>query len=234
LGRAFAQALTSEGAAVALADIDFAAATHTAATLDGPATPACAVPCDVADMTSVGRAVADATDRLGGVDLLINNAALHLKKYNQPFSSLTNEEIRGLFDVNVMGVINCSLACRESMRNRGNGVIVNMSSAGGFMASTPYSVTKLTVRGLTIAFANEFASDGIRVNAIAPTLVGTESARAEYSDEEFDRSVATRQLVHRRGSMEDVTQALLFLCSGEASFITGETIRVTGGAALAI
>jgi NAD(P)-dependent dehydrogenase (short-subunit alcohol dehydrogenase family) len=234
LGRAFARALTSEGAAVALADIDFAAASQTAAALDGPGTPAFAVSCDVADMTSVGRAVADAADRLGGVDLLINNAARHLKKYNQPFSSLTNEEIRGLFDVNVMGVINCSLACRESMRDRGNGVIVNMSSAGGFMASTPYSVTKLTVRGLTIAFANEFAPEGIRVNAIAPTLVGTESARAEYSDEEFDRSVATRQLVHRRGSPEDVTQAMLFLCSDEASFITGETIRVTGGAALAI
>jgi NAD(P)-dependent dehydrogenase (short-subunit alcohol dehydrogenase family) len=234
LGRAFAQALTREGAAVALADIDFEAASRTAAALDEPDTRALAVACDVADVASVDRAVADATNRLGGVDLLINNAALHLKKYNQPFSSLTHEEIQNLFDVNVMGVINCSLACRESMRNRGHGVIVNMSSAGGFMASTPYSVTKLSVRGLTIAFANEFAADGIRVNAIAPTLVGTESARAEYSDEEFDRSVATRQLVHRRGSPEDVTRAMLFLCSDDASFITGETMRVTGGAALAI
>jgi NAD(P)-dependent dehydrogenase (short-subunit alcohol dehydrogenase family) len=147
---------------------------------------------------------------------------------------LTNEEIRGLFDVNVMGVINCSLACRAALSRPSHGVIVNMSSAGGFLASTPYSVTKLTVRGLTVAFANEFAGDGIRVNAVAPTLIGTESALAEYSDDEFDRSVATRQLVRRRGTLDDVTQTMLFLCSEQASFITGETIRVTGGAALAI
>jgi NAD(P)-dependent dehydrogenase (short-subunit alcohol dehydrogenase family) len=233
-GRAFAQALVREGAAVALADIDLEAATRTAGALDTPGTPAMPVACDVADEQSVGRAVDQVVERLGGIDVLINNAARHLKKYNQPFSSLTSEEIRGLFDVNVIGVINCSLACKEPLSRRVNGVIVNMSSAGGFMASTPYAVTKLTVRGLTIAFANEFSADGIRVNAIAPTLVGTESARAEYSDEEFDRSVATRQLVHRRGSLDDVTATMLFLCSDEASFITGETLRVTGGAALAI
>jgi NAD(P)-dependent dehydrogenase (short-subunit alcohol dehydrogenase family) len=233
-GRAFAQALSSAGAAVALADIDLEAATATAAALDSAGRRALAVPCDVADEAAVERAVADVVDQLGGIDVLINNAARHLKKYNQPFSSLTHDEIRGLFDVNVMGVINCSLACRNSMKSRGNGAIVNMSSAGGYVSSTPYAVTKLTVRGLTMAFANEFAADGIRVNAIAPTLVGTDSARAEYSEEEFERSVATRQLVKRPGSLEDITQTMMFLCSDEASFITGETIRVTGGAALAI
>ncbi len=234
LGRAFADALKAEGAAVAVADIDLESAKRTAAELDGPETPVVAVGCDVANERSVQRAVDDVVAQLGGVDILINNAARHLKKYSQGFSSLTPQEIRGLFDVNVIGIISCSLACRTSLRERGNGVIVNMSSAGGFMSTGPYSVTKLAVRGLTIAFANEFSADGIRVNAIAPTLTPTDSVLAEFSDEEFQRSIATRQLVRRRATLDDITRTLLFLCSDDAGFITGETVRVTGGAALSI
>jgi 3-oxoacyl-[acyl-carrier protein] reductase len=233
-GRSFAQALHAEGAAVALADIDLEGAKRTAAELDAPGAPAIAVACDVADNDAVLRSVDEVVERLGGIDMLINNAALHFKRYNQPFSVLTYEEIRGLFDVNVIGIINCSLACRRAMRERGSGAIVNMSSAAGFMSTTPYGVTKLAVRGLTVAFATEFSPDRIRVNAIAPTLMETESALVEYSEEEFERSIATRQLVHRRGTMDDVTHTMLFLCSDDAEFITGETIRVTGGANLSI
>jgi 3-oxoacyl-[acyl-carrier protein] reductase len=171
---------------------------------------------------------------MDGVDILINNAARHLKKYNQPFSSLTHQEIRSLFDVNLMGIINCSLACKPSMSDRGGGAIVNMSSAGGYMSSTPYGVTKLAVRGLTIAFATEFSSAGIRVNAIAPTIIPTDGVLSEYSDMEIDQLVNRRQLVRRRGQLADVTSTMLFLCSEDASFITGETIRVTGGASLSI
>src|SRR5262249_36233336 len=152
---AFAQALSDEGASVVVADIDVEGAERAVAELDAPGRTAMAVPCDVADDDSVERAVAAVVAQLGGIDILVNNAARHLKKYIQPFSSLTKDEIRGLFDVNVMGIINCSLACRESMSARGNGVIVNMCSAAGFMSGTPYGVTKLTVRGLTLAFANE-------------------------------------------------------------------------------
>jgi NAD(P)-dependent dehydrogenase (short-subunit alcohol dehydrogenase family) len=233
-GRDFARALHAEGAAVALADIDGAAAERTAHEFDRPGAPMLAVSCDVADDDAVRHGVDDVTRRLGGIDILVNNAARHLKKYNQPFSTLTHDEIRGLFDVNVLGIVSCSLACRPSMKARGGGSIVNVSSAAGFLSTTPYGVTKLAVRGLTVALATELGGDGIRVNAIAPTLMATESALAEYSEEDFDRSVATRQLIRRRGSMDDVTQTLLFLCSDEASFITGETIRVTGGAALSI
>src|SRR5262249_31188492 len=154
---AFAEALSKEGAAVAVADIDLDGARRQAAIIGSPATPALGVACDVADDRSVEEAVAQTVDQLGGVDILINNAARHLKKYNRPFSSLTRQEIRGLFDVNLMGIINCSLACKPSITDRGGGVIVNMSSAGGYMSSTPYGVTKLAVRGLTIAFATEFS-----------------------------------------------------------------------------
>jgi 3-oxoacyl-[acyl-carrier protein] reductase len=228
-GRAFARALVAEGANVVLADIDVAGAEATAVELVSVSAGAVAVHCDVADPDQVDAAVATAVDRFGGVDILINNAGLHLTKYNRPFGQLTRDEIRGLFDVNVIGVINVTLACRDSMRQRGGGVVLNISSMAGYMSATPYAVSKLAVRGLTVAFATELAPDRIRVNAIAPGLMNTESALADLPRPLIDEFVHERQLVHRLGTMGDVVSAMLFLCSDEASFITGETLKVSGG-----
>jgi 3-oxoacyl-[acyl-carrier protein] reductase len=97
------------------------------------------------------------------------------------------------------------------------------------MSATPYAVSKLTVRGLTVAFATELAPDRIRVNAIAPGLMNTENALADLPASLIDEFVHKRQLVHRLGTMTDVVSAMLFLCSEEASFITGETLKVSGG-----
>ena len=160
---------------------------------------------------------------------MINNAGLHLTKYNQPFGVLSRKEIRSLFDVNVMGVINVTLACWDSMRERGGGVVLNISSMAGYMSATPYAVSKLTVRGLTVAFATELAPDRIRVNAIAPGLMNTENALADLPEPLIDEFTQRLQLVHRLGTMDDIVSAMLFLCSDEASFITGETVKVSGG-----
>jgi NAD(P)-dependent dehydrogenase (short-subunit alcohol dehydrogenase family) len=102
------------------------------------------------------------------------------------------------------------------------------------MAASAYGVSKLAVRGLAIAFAHDFADDNIRVNAVAPGLTPTENVLAEYSDDHFETSAATHQLIHRRATVDDVLNTILFLCSEDASFITGETIRVGGGRALSI
>jgi 3-oxoacyl-[acyl-carrier protein] reductase len=228
-GRAFARALVAEGANVVLADIDASAAEGTAAELVSGGGEAIAVVCDVADADQVDAAVATTVDRFGGIDILINNAGLHLTKYNQPFGMLSRNEIRGLFDVNVIGVINVTLACRDSMRQRGGGAVLNISSMAGYMSATPYAVSKLAVRGLTVAFATELAPDRIRVNAIAPGLMNTESALADLPRPLIDEFVHERQLVHRLGTMGDVVSAMLYLCSDEASFITGETLKVSGG-----
>jgi 3-oxoacyl-[acyl-carrier protein] reductase len=228
-GRAFARALVAEGANVALADVDAAAAEGTAAELVSVGGEAIAVECDVADPEAVDAAVATTVDRFGGIDILINNAGLHLTKYNQPFGMLSRNEIRGLFDVNVIGVINVTLACRDSMRGRGGGAVLNISSMAGYMSATPYAVSKLAVRGLTVAFATELAPDRIRVNAIAPGLMNTESALADLPRPLIDEFVHERQLVHRLGTVGDVVSAMLYLCSDEASFITGETLKVSGG-----
>ena len=234
LGRAFARALTGEGAAVAIADVDFEGADHTANELTARGAQAIAVACDVADEHQVDAAVAATIEKFGGIDILINNAGRHLMKYNQPFGVLSRAEVRGLFDVNVMGVINSTLACRDSMRKRGGGVVLNISSSAGFLSNTAYGVSKLAVRGLTVAFASELSGDLIRVNGIAPGLTNTESALADLPRPLVEDFIEELQLVHRICTMDDIVSAMLYLCSDEASFITGETLRVSGGYPLTI
>jgi NAD(P)-dependent dehydrogenase (short-subunit alcohol dehydrogenase family) len=228
-GRAFARALAAEGASIAIADIDAPAGELLAKELEAAGVRALALPCDVADEAQVDSAVAACAKRLGGVDVLINNAGKHLMKYNQPFSALPRHELRALFEVNVIGVVNCSVACRPSLAARGGGAILNISSMAGHLNGTPYGVSKLAVRGLTVALATEFAPDRIRVNAISPGLMATENAMADLPRAIVDDMIGKKQLIHRLGQMDDIVKAMLYLCSDEASFVTGETLRVTGG-----
>jgi 3-oxoacyl-[acyl-carrier protein] reductase len=228
-GRAFGRALGQEGAAIAVVDIDGDAAERTAKEFESEGIKALPVTCDVASENDVDRAVEATVSRFGGVDILINNAGKHLTKYNQPFSVLPRFELRALFDVNVIGVVNCTVSCKPTMAARGGGAVVNISSIAGHLASSPYGVSKLAVRGLTVAFANELAPDGIRVNAISPGLMATENAMEDLPKEMVDDFVQNRQLVHRLGTMEDIVKTMMFLCSDDASFITGETIMVSGG-----
>jgi 3-oxoacyl-[acyl-carrier protein] reductase len=233
-GAAFAAAFAQEGAAVAVADVDENVAAEVVAKIEKAGGRALVLPCDVADETNVDQAVAVAIAALGEISIVINNAGRHLMKYNQPFSTLTREEIRGLFDVNVMGIVNVTLACRDSMKRRGGGAVVNISSMAGYQVSSPYGVSKLAVRGLTTAFAGELAPDGVRVNAIAPGLMATESAMADLPTALIEEFVERRQLIHRLGEVDDIVATALFLCSDAAAFITGETIRVTGGVPLGV
>ena len=233
-GLAVARAFSAQGAAVALADIDLDAAETTASELRANGARAMAVKCDVADETQVEAAVARVVAELGGIDVLINNAGKHLTKYNQPFTVLERHEVRALFDVNVIGVVNCTVACRETMIARGGGAVLNISSIAGYMVTSPYGVSKLAVRGLTMAFAQELAPDGIRVNAVAPGLTATENAMVDLPQSLVDRFVGELQLVKRLGVMDDIVNAVLFLCSDEAGFITGETLKVSGGYPLGI
>jgi len=229
MGREFGRAFAAEGAAVAIADIDVEGAKRAAAELEAAGHAALAIECDVADEQSVDNAVGIAVDRFGGIDILVNNAALHLLKYNQPFSVLPRADLREMLDVNVVGVVNCSVACRSSMQARGGGVIVSIASVSGHMSETPYGVSKLAVRGITVALAKEFAPDRIRVNAISPGLMASENAMAELPADLVEHVVENMQWVHELGSPDDIVQALLFLCSDAARMITGETLKVTGG-----
>lgn len=233
-GRAFAEALGREGAAVVLADLTEDAAQKAAAELNDAGCRAIAVKCDVADEDQVEATVAATVGEYGGLDILINNAGLHLTKYNQPFSSLARSDVRALFEVNVIGVVNCSVASAEAMKARGGGAIVNIASMASNSSTSPYGVSKLAVRGLTIAFAHELAPVGIRCNAISPGLIATESAMANLPRKLVESIVNDKQLVPRLGEVDDIVKMMLYLCSDDASFITGETFRVSGGMPLFI
>lgn len=228
-GRDFSNAFAEAGASVAVTDVNLEAAQAVAAAINAAGGKAIAVHCDVSSEASVKAAVDTVAAQLGGIDILINNAGRHLLKYNQPFGALTTADVRELFDVNVMGVIFCTLACRGSMQARGGGAVVNIASIAAHLVPTPYGVSKLAVRGLTMAFARELSGDGIRVNAISPGLIATESALAELPKEMMEAFQNDYQLIKRRGEMPDITAAALFLSSAASSFITGETIKVSGG-----
>jgi 3-oxoacyl-[acyl-carrier protein] reductase len=238
IGRTFARELASRGAAVAIADINGEAAEATAQDIRGAGGRAVAVCCDVGDEEQVQSAVDQVATELGGISILINNAARHFAAWSRPVTELPRDKWRQLLDTNVIGVINCAAACRVHMRKQGHGVILNMSSIAGYMPlpefgfTSTYAITKLAVRGLTVALAAELADDNIRVVGLAPGGTASEGAIAEQSTPEGQqhfRRLIEHQLIKRAGTMEDLVGPMLFLCSDLAEMVTGETLIVGGG-----
>jgi NAD(P)-dependent dehydrogenase (short-subunit alcohol dehydrogenase family) len=229
IGETFAKALASEDASVVLADLDLEAAERVAGEIECAGGRAMAVSLDVSDEDTVASAVAGATARFGGIDILINNAALHSFTYGQPITRLPLDKWRRMLEVNVVGIVICSAACRPSMQARGGGVIINMSSIASMPAATAYGVSKLAVRGLTVGLAQEFAPDNIRVYALAPGLMNTDAVKAELPEKYWDLIINQQQLIKRQGTPADLVGAMLFFCSDAASFITGETLVIGGG-----
>jgi NAD(P)-dependent dehydrogenase (short-subunit alcohol dehydrogenase family) len=233
IGRVYARALAGEGAAVAIADVDGDRTAATTSELAAAGCDAIGVHCDVADEEQVQTAVDATVDRLGGIDVLVNNAGVHLMGPT-PLVDLPRAAFRRALEVNVVGMVNCVAAVRPSMRARGGGIVVNQLSEAAFRpGGGAYAISKLAARGLVATFAKELADDGIRVYGIAPGLVDSETSMAAKTGDEVDELVA-RQLFKRLGRMEDLAKALLFFCSDDASFITGETLIVGGGYPLRI
>ncbi|MFC4311551.1 SDR family NAD(P)-dependent oxidoreductase [Steroidobacter flavus] len=166
---------------------------------------------------------------VGGYDVVINNAAIYPAK---PFEQFTVEEHQAVQRVNVDAGIVAVQVALPSMRAKQWGRIINVSSVtfyGGWALLSPYVASKAALVGLTRAWAREFGEYGVTVNAIAPGAFPTDAEKIHPDPEGYTRFVLERQAVKRRGSPLDIANALAFLASDEAGFITGQTLNVDGG-----
>jgi NAD(P)-dependent dehydrogenase (short-subunit alcohol dehydrogenase family) len=235
IGRTYAHRFAAEGAAIVVADVDDEASAKVVAELAADGGRGLAHTMDVTDVDAATAMVERATGELGGVDILVNNAGIHLDHAQLPFTLDAVPKWRAVLDVNVIGALICAAACRPAMAARGGGAIVNMSSMAAYGGSGAYGVSKLALNSLTVSLAAELAADGIRVNGIAPGLVDSEAAVAWWNDparagmDGIDQMLIGQQMIKRQGTMQDLADMCLFLCSDAAGFVTGQTILVDGG-----
>jgi NAD(P)-dependent dehydrogenase (short-subunit alcohol dehydrogenase family) len=191
-----------------------------------------AVTMDVTDEQSAERMATSAVAAFGGVDILVNNAGVHLEHAQLPYTREAVPQWRRVLDVNIIGALICTVACREAMRARGGGAVLNQSSMAAYLGGGAYGVSKLGLNSLTVGLAQELATDGIRVNGIAPGLVDSEAAVEWMNDPArhgIQDAIVGGQAIKRPGTMDDLADMALFLCSDDASFVTGQTIIVDGG-----
>ena len=228
-GKAFGTALARHGAVVALVDRDGDAVKQAANEIGSRAL---AFTGDVTDEARINSIMAEVARTYGGIDILINNAGLHSHEYSRPLAEMGLAKTRRLFEVNVIGTVACTLAARPFMAGRAGASIVNIASSAAFQGGG-YGNSKLAVIGLTMTFARELAADGIRVNAIAPGLILTDTIRNEMTPETLSR-IKAMQFMPVDGEEQDIVEAMLYLTSPRARFVTAETLRVTGGYAAGI
>jgi NAD(P)-dependent dehydrogenase (short-subunit alcohol dehydrogenase family) len=233
IGVEYARALLGEGVDVALIDRDGDLVAETARELDAGEGRVLAVAADVTDADAVDSAAASVEKEFGKLDILINNAGLHLPEWNKQPTLLDNDRWRRLLDVNVVGIVNVTRAFRPLLSASPAAVVVNQGSMAGHRPTSSYGISKLAVRGLTVALATELAPDGIRVVSLAPAAVASEAVLSNIPKDRLD-ALVDLQLVPRLAEMSDLVGPLLFLCSDESAFITGETICPSGGYALQV
>jgi 2-hydroxycyclohexanecarboxyl-CoA dehydrogenase len=229
IGAATARRLAAEGARVAIADLDLAGARQVAGELDGAA-----VEMDVADAGSVRAGVAAAADAVGSLQVVVNNAGTD----RFGWFTQTDEDVWDVvIGVNLRGVLAVTHAVLPSMHERGGGTIVNVASEAGRVGSqgsATYSAAKAGVIGFTKAIALESARFGVRCNAVAPGPIDTpllNSAPEQLGDlgARLRQGMIDATAMRRIGQPEEVAAAIAFLASDDASFVTGQTLNVSGG-----
>jgi NAD(P)-dependent dehydrogenase (short-subunit alcohol dehydrogenase family) len=235
IGEAYAKALSEAGAAVVCADVNEAGAKTVADAILAEKGQALAVGVDITDDTSVSALVARAVNELGGVDILVNNAAL-MTQITGSGSTLQfpSDLWDQAFAVNVKGAWNCARAAVPEMVKRGGGSIVNQSSIGAFPAESVYGITKLAMVGLTTSLARELGPAQINVNCIAPGLTQSTAGKALTGDDSpYYQMMKTRAAVHVRGEPSELCGTLLLFVSPAGRWITGQVMIVDGGIVMA-
>jgi 3-oxoacyl-[acyl-carrier protein] reductase len=226
LGRAYAQRFAREGAKVVVAELNADKGQAVAREVNGQF-----VRTDVSDEASCNALAAAALDKFGRIDILVNNAAMFSTLAMRPFWEIPAAEWDQLMAVNVRGVWLASKSVVPQMRKQGSGRIVNISSAVIWMGRPNYLhyvASKGAVVAMTRSMAKELGEFGINVNAITPGAVYTEVPRATVTPQQKEAIVAA-QSIKRPAGTQDLEGTVVFLCSEDAAFVTGQTINVDGG-----
>lgn len=229
LGLAFARALGEAGAQVAISAREAGQLAAGLAQVRQSSPEAIAVQADVTDRAEVAGLLGEVTDTLGPPDILVNNAGACI---HRPALEVTDEEWRGVLDVNLHGLWMCSQAFGAAMVARRRGVIVNIGSISAMIVNRPqwqpaYNASKAAVHQLTKSLAAEWAPYGVRVNALAPGYVKTEMAPVDRP--EFHRYWVEDTPLRRYALPEELGPSLVYLASDASAFMTGSVLVIDGG-----
>lgn len=239
IGEAISKRLASDGFAVAIADLNLDNANKVVSAIEADGGKALAVKTDVSDRDSVFNAVNTAADKLGGFDVIVNNAGLGP---TTPIDTITPEQFDTVYHVNVGGVLWGIQAAHAKFKELGHGgKIINATSQAGVVGNPNlalYSGTKFAIRGITQVVARDLAAEGITANAYAPGIVKTPmmfdiahrvGQNAGKSDEWGMQTFAKDITLGRLSEPEDVANGVAFLAGPDSNYITGQTLEVDGG-----
>jgi NAD(P)-dependent dehydrogenase (short-subunit alcohol dehydrogenase family) len=229
IGRACARALGEAGAAVALGCRDVQAGAELAKALRDDGVNAIAVHMDMLSLESIEQAVAQVETELGPLSVLVNNAG-HSRP--APAMQVKADDYDAMFDLNVKGAFFASQAAARTMAARGRGSIINIASQAGLVAldgESIYCMTKAAMIHMTQCLAVEWAQHHIRVNAVAPTFIRTDSTKGWLENETSLNALLARIPLRRIGEPENVAEPVVFLASNAAALITGATLKIDGG-----
>ena len=232
IGRAMAEALAAEGAAVLIADLD--GAERAADEMRAKGWRAAGASADVAKAEDMQRMAAQAVETFGGVDVLVNNAGIYSSLVPGPFEQQTTEQWQRIMAVNVIGVFHACQAITPLMRDRGGGRIINVSSGTPFKGVPfllHYVASKGAVNAMTRALARELGAAGILVNGIAPGFTLSDGVKANPVQLEKLQEVSLKARTLQRDQVPaDLVGAVCFFAGPDSGFITGQTLVVDGGA----
>ena len=230
LGRAMAIAFGEAGANVVLTGRDARALDEAVAATRKAGGRALATEMEVTDRSAVDRAVQQAVEAFGTIDVLVNNAGIVSL---EPFLKLTETDFLRMLDVNLLGAFRCCQAVGPLMIEKKRGKIINISSIGGLIGRTygevAYAAAKAGLLGFTRCLAVEWARHNICVNAVCPGIFRTEMNDHAFQDAELRQQVERRIAFRRLGTPQELAPTVLFLASAASDFMTGATIVVDGG-----
>ena len=234
IGAACVRRFAREGAAVVIADVDIESISELANEIEGQGGHALAVTCDVSKTRDVESLFEKTLARFGQVDILV--ACAGILRLN-PIGAVSDDEWASVIDTNLTGTFYCVRAAQAAMAPREQGKIVLLSSgaAAGFSNRIHYSASKAGIEAMVGTLASELGPSNINVNAVAPGFVDTQMPRqhAHWLGEDyaaFSARIAAQVPLRRRGTVEEQAAVITFLCSDDASYVTGQVISVSGGA----